>query len=285
MTILVTGASGQLGHDLVLELADRGHTVTGVCSKELNLLEPEAVKEYLTGMRPDAVIHCAGYTAVDLAEDEKEKCFSVNSRGTETLAAACAAVGSKLLFISTDYVFSGDGERPWEPDDLPKPLNIYGLSKYQGEEAVRRYVPEHFIVRISWLFGVNGKNFVKTMLRLGREREQITVVNDQIGSPTYTKDLAVLLADMIVTEKYGTYHATNEGFCSWYEFACAIMKEAKLPCRVLPVSSDQYPSRAKRPANSRMSKDKLTANGFRRLPPWQDALRRYLAELKENDNG
>jgi dTDP-4-dehydrorhamnose reductase len=285
MTILVTGASGQLGHDLVLELADRGHTVTGVCSKELNLLEPEAVKEYLTGMRPDAVIHCAGYTAVDLAEDEKEKCFSVNSRGTETLAAACAAVGSKLLFISTDYVFSGDGERPWEPDDLPKPLNIYGLSKYQGEEAVRRYVPEHFIVRISWLFGVNGKNFVKTMLRLGREREQITVVNDQIGSPTYTKDLAVLLADMIVTEKYGTYHATNEGFCSWYEFACAVMKEAELPCLVLPVSSDQYPSRAKRPANSRMSKDKLTANGFRRLPPWQDALRRYLAELKENDNG
>ncbi|MBQ6272857.1 MAG: dTDP-4-dehydrorhamnose reductase [Oscillospiraceae bacterium] len=285
MNILVTGASGQLGHDLVLELAGRGHTVTGVSSKELNLLEPMAVQTYLCAMRPDAVMHCAGYTAVDLAEDEKEKCFSVNSRGTETLAAACAAVGSKLLFISTDYVFSGDGERPWEPDDPPKPLNTYGLSKYRGEEAVRRYVPEHFIVRISWLFGVNGKNFVKTMLRLGKEREQITVVNDQIGSPTYTKDLAVLLADMIVTEKYGTYHATNEGFCSWYEFACAIMKEAELPCRVLPVSSDQYPSRAKRPANSRMSKDKLTANGFRRLPPWQDALRRYLAELKENYNG
>ena len=232
MNILVSGASGQLGHDLVLELSYRGHVVTGVSSKELNLLDPVAVQTYLSAMRPDAVIHCAGYTAVDLAEDEKEKCFSVNSRGTETLAAACAAVGSKLLFISTDYVFSGDGERPWEPDDAPKPLNIYGMSKYLGEEAVRRYVPEHFIVRISWLFGVNGKNFVKTMLRLGREREQITVVNDQIGSPTYTKDLAVLLADMIVTEKYGTYHATNEGFCSWYEFACAVMKEAELPCLV-----------------------------------------------------
>ena len=285
MNILVTGASGQLGHDLVLELSYRGHVVTGVSSKELNLLDPEAVKAYLTGMRPDAVMHCAGYTAVDRAEDDQDSCNRLNRGGTEALAKLCAELGSKMLFISTDYVFSGDGERPWEPDDAPKPLNIYGMSKYLGEEAVRRYVPEHFIVRISWLFGVNGKNFVKTMLRLGKEREQITVVNDQIGSPTYTKDLAVLLADMIVTEKYGTYHATNEGFCSWYEFACAVMKEAELPCLVLPVSSDQYPSRAKRPANSRMSKDKLTTNGFRRLPPWQDALRRYLLELKENDNG
>lgn len=285
MDILVTGASGQLGHDLVLELVGRGHVVTGVSSKELNLLDSEAVEVYLIARRPDAVIHCAGYTAVDLAEDEKEKCFAVNVQGTEALASACAAVGSKLLFISTDYVFSGDGERPWEPDDPPKPLNVYGMSKYLGEEAVRRSVPEHFIVRISWLFGVNGKNFVKTMLRLRAEREQITVVNDQIGSPTYTKDLSVLLSDMIETDRYGTYHATNEGFCSWYEFACAIMEEAGLPCRVLSVSSDQYPSRAKRPANSRMSKDKLTENGFHRLPPWQDALRRYLQELKENENG
>ena len=285
MNILVTGASGQLGHDLVIELTGRGHAVTGVSSKELNLLDPNAVRRCLTALCPDAVIHCAGYTAVDLAEDEAEKCFAVNARGTEALAAACAAVNAKHLFISTDYVFSGNGERPWEPDDPPKPLNTYGLSKYLGEEAVRRHVQEHFIVRISWLFGVNGSNFVKTMLRLGAERDQLTVVDDQIGSPTYTKDLSVLLSDMIITDKYGTYHASNEGFCSWYDFACAIMREAGLPCRVLPVSSDQYASRAKRPANSRMSKDKLEANGFHRLPPWQDALCRFLAELKENENG
>ena len=285
MNILVTGASGQLGHDLVIELAARGHSAVGVSSKELNLLEPEAVRACLAEVRPDAVMHCAGYTAVDLAEDEREKCFAVNARGTEALAAACAAVGAKLLFISTDYVFSGDGERPWMSEDPPNPLNVYGMSKHLGEEAVRRLVSEHFIVRISWLFGVNGKNFVKTMLHLGRARDQITVVNDQIGSPTYTKDLSVLLADMIVTDKYGTYHATNEGICSWFEFACAIMAEAGLPCRVLPVTSDRYPSRAKRPSNSRMSKDKLEENGFRRLPSWQDALHRYLTELKENENG
>ena len=285
MNILVTGVSGQLGHDLVIELRKRGHSVTGVSSKEVDLTNSAAVRSYLSAMCPEAVIHCAGYTAVDLAEDQKEKCFAVNANGTESLASACAAVGCKLLYISTDYVFPGDGKRPWEPGDKPKPLNVYGLSKYLGEEAVRANVPQHFIVRISWLFGTNGKNFVKTMLRLGAEREQLTVVDDQIGSPTYTKDLSVLLADMIVTERYGTYHATNEGFCSWYEFACAIMAEAGLPARVLPVSSDQYPSRAKLPANSRMSKDKLTQNGFDRLPSWQDALRRYLAELKENDNG
>ena len=285
MNILVTGASGQLGHDLVIELAARGHHVTGVSSKECNLTDPEAIHSCLTALRPDAVMHCAGYTAVDQAEDDAERCDRINRAGTEALARVCAALGSKLLFISTDYVFPGDGLRPWEPDDQPEPLNVYGMSKYRGEEAVRRYVEKHFIVRISWLFGLNGKNFVKTMLRLGAEREQLTVVDDQIGSPTYTKDLSVLLADMIVTERYGTYHATNEGFCSWYEFACAIMAEAGLPARVLPVSSDQYPSRAKRPANSRMSKDKLTENGFDRLPSWQDALRRYLAELKENNNG
>lgn len=285
MNILVTGASGQLGHDLVTELADRGHAVTGVSSKELNLLDPSAVKTYLAALHPDAVMHCAGYTAVDLAEEEPDKCYAVNAKGTEALAAACAAVDAKLLFISTDYVFSGEGERPWEPDDPPKPLNTYGMSKYLGEEAVRRHMEKHFIVRISWLFGVNGKNFVKTMLRLGAERDQLTVVDDQIGSPTYTRDLAVLLADMIVTDRYGTYHASNEGFCSWYEFACAIMAEAGLPARVLPVSSDQYPSRAKRPSNSRMSKEKLPANGFHRLPPWQDALCRYLAELREKENG
>ncbi len=285
MVILVTGATGQLGHDLVIELTGRGHRVTGVSSKELNLTDPAAVRAYLTALRPDAVMHCAAYTAVDLAEDETERCDLINRVGTEAVARACAEIGCKLLYISTDYVFPGDGERPWEPDDPPKPLNTYGMSKWRGEEAVRAQVERHFIVRVSWLFGLNGKNFVKTMLRLGKEREQITVVNDQVGSPTYTKDLSVLLADMVVTERFGTYHASNEGTCSWYEFACAIMEQAGLACQVLPVSSDQYPSRAKRPSNSRMSKEKLTANGFVRLPTWQDALRRYLEELKENENG
>lgn len=285
MNILVTGASGQLGHDLVIELSRRGHHVIGVSSKELDLTDPAAIRTYLDHVHPDAVMHCAGYTAVDLAEEETDRCNQVNHLGTKALACACAELESKLLYISTDYVFPGDGDRPWVPDDQPQPLNAYGMSKYLGEEAVRTFVPQHFIVRISWLFGINGKNFVKTMLRLGAEREQLTVVNDQIGSPTYTKDLSVLLADMIVTDKYGTYHATNEGFCSWFDFACAIMKEAGLSAKVLPVSSEQYPSRAKRPANSRMSKEKLTENGFQKLPPWEDALRRYLAEIKEHENG
>lgn len=285
MNILVTGASGQLGHDLVIELTRREHNAVGVSSKDLNVTDPVAVRAYLRSMRPDAVMHCAAYTAVDMAEDNAEACLAVNHLGTRAIADACAEIGCKLLYISTDYVFPGEGERPWEPDDATEPLNLYGKSKLLGEEAVRAATDKHFIVRISWAFGVNGKNFVKTMMRLGAERDTLTVVNDQFGSPTYTKDLSALLADMIVTDKYGTYHATNEGTCSWYEFACAIMQQVGLACQVLPVSSDQYPSRAKRPSNSRMSKEKLTANGFVRLPTWQDALRRYLEELKENENG
>ena len=280
MKILVTGASGQLGFDLVKELNSRGHEVIGVGSKELNITDSEAVFSKLSEMKPDAVMHCAGYTTVDLAEDEKERCDIVNRAGTENIACACAEIGTKLLFLSTDYVFAGNGEKPWEPDDKAQPLNTYGMSKYLGEEAVRKYVDRHFIVRISWLFGVNGKNFVKTMLRLGAEREQLTVVCDQIGSPTYTVDLSRLLADMIVTDKYGTYHASNEGYCSWHEFACAIMEKAGLKAKVLPVTSAEYPAKAKRPFNSRMSKDKLTENGFARLPHWQDALDRYLFELE-----
>ena len=282
MRILVTGASGQLGNDLMIELAGRGHEVTGVSSQEMDLTDPEAVRRYLFSIHPDAVMHCAAYTAVDMAEDDADTCLAVNHKGTEAVANVCADIGCKLLYISTDYVFSGDGERPWEPDDAVEPLNLYGKSKLLGEQAVRAATDRHFIVRTSWVFGSSGKNFVKTMLRLGTEREQITVVNDQFGSPTYTKDLSVLLAEMIVTDKYGTYHATNEGVCSWYDFACAIMELAELTCRVLPVSSGQYPSRAKRPVNSRMSKEKLTENGFQRLPEWDDALRRCLGELKEN---
>lgn len=282
MKILVTGASGQLGHDLVKELNNRGHEVIGVGSKDLNITDYDAVMKKLSELRPDVVMHCAAYTAVDNAEDDKDRCNEVNHVGTENVARACAEIGAKMLYLSTDYVFSGDGEKPWEPDDAVNPLNTYGLTKYLGEEAVRKYVKNHFIVRISWVFGINGKNFVKTMLRLGKEREQLTVVCDQIGSPTYTVDLARLLADMIVTEKCGTYHATNEGLCSWYEFACAIMAKAGLKAKVLPVTSAEYPAKAKRPFNSRMSKDKLTESGFERLPHWEDALDRYLIELEEN---
>ena len=281
MNILLTGASGQLGHDLALELAARGHDVVGVSSRELNITDRAAVRAFLLSVRPDAVIHCAGYTAVDLAEDENDLCDQINRIGTVHIAEACAEIGCKLLYISTDYVFPGDGVRPWEPDDRPEPLNFYGRSKLLGENAVRAATDRHFIVRISWLFGINGKNFVKTMLRLGAEREEIKVVCDQIGSPTYTRDISVLLADMIATDRYGTYHATNEGFCSWYEFADTIMRRAGLPARVVPVPSSEYPTRAKRPLNSRMSKEKLTENGFSRLPSWQDALDRFLKELEE----
>ena len=281
MRILVTGVSGQLGHDLAEELLARGHDVTGLSSKDMNLLDPAAVKQYLTAAAPEAVIHCAAYTAVDRAEDDTETCLAVNYLGTKAIAETCAEIGCKLLFISTDYVFPGIGERPWEPDDETDPLNTYGRSKLLGEEAVRAATKKHYIVRISWLYGVNGKNFVKTMLRLGAEKNEIRVVNDQIGSPTYSRDLSVLLADMIDTDSYGTYHASNEGFCSWYEFACSIIQKAGLPARVVPIPSSEYPTRARRPMNSRMSKDKLTTCGFRRLPPWDDALARFLSELKE----
>lgn len=283
MKILVTGVSGQLGHDLAIELSARGHAVTGVSSKELDLTDTMAIRTYLTKLRPDAVMLCAAYTAVDKAEDDVESCFAVNSNGAEAVAAACAELGCKLLYISTDYVFSGEGEKPWEPDDLPDPVNTYGKSKYYGEKAIRAAVANHFIVRISWLYGINGRNFVKTMLHLGAEKERINVVCDQIGSPTYSKDLSVLLSDMIVTDKYGTYHATNEGYCSWFDFACAIMKKAGLSAAVIPVPSSKYPTRAKRPRNSRLSKTKLTECGFNRLPPWEDALDRFLRELEESN--
>lgn len=279
MKVFITGATGQLGKDLCTELNLRGHNLIGVGSRDLDITDSNAVMQMLEEINPDAVIHCAAFTAVDLAEHEKERCDAVNRIGTENIAKACSAAGSKLLYLSTDYVFDGSGERPWEPDDAAAPLNYYGLTKYQGEEAVRRFVSSHFIVRISWAFGVHGKNFVKTMLHLGAERERLTVVDDQVGSPTYTPDLSRLLADMIETEQYGTYHATNEGFCSWYEFASAIMKQSGLTTKVEPVSSSEYPTDARRPHNSRMSKSKLIENGFQPLPPWEDALTRFLEEL------
>ncbi len=287
MTVLVTGVKGQLGHDVQIELEKRGHAVVAVDIEEMDITDPAAVERVLTQAAPDAVIHCAAYTAVDAAEANEDLCRKINADGTENIAKVCAALDCKMIYISTDYVFDGQGTRPWEPDDERHPLNVYGLTKCEGELAVEKWLKKYYIVRIAWVFGLNGKNFVKTMLRLGAEREELSVVSDQIGTPTYTKDLAVLLADMAETDRYGRYHATNEGgYISWYDFTCEIMKQAGLPARVLPVTSEEYakrvPTAARRPFNSRMDKEKLEQNGFARLPAWQDALARYLEELKEN---
>lgn len=284
MKVLVTGVKGQLGYDVVNELTERGHEPIGVDIDEMDITDRESVDQVITEASVDTVIHCAAYTAVDAAEDNVEICRKVNAEGTENIAKVCKKLDIPMVYISTDYVFNGQGERPWEPDDAREPLNVYGQTKYEGELAVEENLDKYFIVRIAWVFGVNGKNFIKTMLNLGKTRDKLTVVCDQIGSPTYTFDLARLLVDMIETKKYGRYHATNEGLCSWYEFACEIFKQAGLDNKVevSPVTSAEYPaSRAKRPANSRMSKEKLSENGFERLPDWKDALNRYLKALGE----
>ncbi|MGN0371438.1 MAG: dTDP-4-dehydrorhamnose reductase [Enterocloster sp.] len=283
MRVLVTGVKGQLGYDVMNELAARGLEGIGVDVDEMDITDAAACDRVIKEAKPDAVIHCAAYTAVDAAEDNLELCRRVNAEGTRNIARVCKALDIKMMYISTDYVFNGTGERPWEPDDHREPLNVYGLTKYEGEIAVEQNLKKYFIVRIAWVFGINGKNFIKTMLRIGKERGAASVVSDQIGSPTYTYDLARLLVDMIQTEKYGRYHATNEGLCSWYEFACEIFRQAGMDqVKVTPVSSGEFPVKAKRPCNSRMSKDKLTDNGFERLPSWKDALGRYLKALKEN---
>lgn len=280
MKVLVTGVKGQLGYDVVNELEKRGHTAIGTDVEEMDITDAEKVREVLDAEKPDAVIHCAAYTAVDAAEDNVELCRKINAEGTENIAKACKELGCKLLYVSTDYVFNGEGERPWEPDDEREPLNVYGQTKYEGELAVEKYVEKFFIVRIAWVFGINGKNFIKTMLRLGEDHDELTVVADQIGSPTYTYDLARLLVDMIGSDKYGRYHATNEGLCSWYDFAVEIFRQAGMDVRVRPVTSEEYPAKAKRPHNSRMDKVKLEENGFERLPNWKDALGRYLRALQ-----
>ena len=301
MKVLVTGVAGQLGHDVMNELAGRGlegigsdiapeysgvadgTAVTSMPYIQLDITDEAAVNEKIREVNPDVVVHCAAWTAVDLAEDEDKisKVRAINADGTRYIANVCKELNCKMVYISTDYVFDGEGERPWEPDDERHPLNVYGQTKYEGELAVEQNLEKYFIVRIAWVFGVSGKNFIKTMLRLGEERGAVSVVNDQIGSPTYTEDLAVLLVDMVQTEKYGRYHATNEGLCSWYEFACEIFRQADMDqVKVTPVDSNAFPAKAKRPHNSRMSKDKLEANGFHRLPAWQDALGRYLKEIR-----
>lgn len=277
MKVLVTGINGQLGHDVMGELNKRGHEAVGVDIEEMDITDAECVKRVMTQTAPDAVIHCSAYTAVDRAEEEVELCRRVNAEGTKNVAEVCAGLDCKLLYLSTDYIFSGEGERPWEPGDEPDPLNVYGLTKFEGEQEIKSRLKKYFIVRISWVFGVNGNNFIKTMLRLGRENGAVRVVDDQIGSPTYTYDLAVLLVDMIETERYGEYHASNEGICSWYEFAKEIFAAAGMnEVEVTPVSSEEFPAKAKRPKNSRMSKEELVKNGFNKLPSWQDAVKRYV---------
>ncbi len=280
MKVLVTGVKGQLGYDVINELEKRGHVAIGTDVEEMDITDAGKVETVLKNEKPDAVVHCAAYTAVDAAEDNEDLCRKINAEGTENIAKACQELNCKMLYLSTDYVFDGEGERPWEPDDERDPLNVYGVTKYEGELAVEKYVEKFFIVRIAWVFGKNGKNFIKTMLNLGKTHDEVKVVDDQIGSPTYTFDLARLLVDMIETDKYGRYHATNEGLCSWYEFAKEIFKQAGMNVKVSPVTSEEFAAKAKRPHNSRMSKEKLSENGFERLPKWQDALERYLEEIR-----
>ena len=280
MRVLVTGVKGQLGYDVMNELKKQGLTGIGVDVDEMDITDAEACRRVITEAKPDAVIHCAAYTAVDAAEDNADLCRRINGEGTRNVAQACKEADVKLMYISTDYVFDGQGTRPWEPDDERHPLNVYGQTKYEGELAVEELSDKYFIVRIAWVFGVAGKNFIKTMLRLGKERGAVSVVDDQVGSPTYTYDLARLLVDMIQTDRYGRYHATNEGLCSWYEFAKEIFRQAGMDVPVTPVSSDAFPAKATRPSNSRLNKDKLSENGFERLPAWQDALGRFLKEIE-----
>ena len=280
MRVLVTGVNGQLGHDVMNELAKRGYEGVGVDVAEMDITDAQAVDKVITGAGVDKVIHCAAYTAVDAAEDTVDVCRKVTAEGTENIAKVCKKLDLPMVYISTDYVFDGEGTRPWEPDDQRDPLNVYGQTKYEGELAVEENLDKYFIVRIAWVFGVNGKNFIKTMLNLAENHDTISVVNDQVGSPTYTYDLARLLVDMIETEKYGRYHATNEGLCTWYEFAQEIFRQAQVQVKVVPVTSEEFPAKAKRPHNSRMNKDKLDEMGFQRLPSWQDALSRYLQIIR-----
>ena len=285
MKILVTGVKGQLGHDVVLELLSRGHTPVGVDIEEMDITDATAVDSTIAEVAPDGVIHCAAWTAVDAAEDaeNRDKVHRINAEGTANVARACKAQNCKMMYISTDYVFDGQGTDPWQPDcKAYAPLSVYGQSKLDGELAVSETLERYFIVRIAWVFGLNGKNFIKTMLRLSETHDSLRVVNDQIGTPTYTRDLARLLVDMMETEKYGYYHATNEGgYLSWADFAKEIFRQAGKTTEVIPVTTEEYgASKAKRPFNSRLDKSKLTACGFAPLPTWQDALARYLKELE-----
>lgn len=284
MKVLVTGVNGQLGHDVVNELKKRGHKAIGVDIADMDITDRASVCKVIAEVDPDAVIHCAAWTAVDAAEDAENisKVRAVNAEGTRNIAEMCKKLGCKMMYISTDYVFDGQGTEPWRPDCKDyKPLNVYGQTKLEGELAVSKLLEKYFIVRIAWVFGLNGKNFIRTMLSVGKTHDTVRVVNDQIGTPTYTYDLARLLVDMIETEKYGIYHATNEGgYISWYDFALEIFRRAGYPTKVIPVTTAEYGlSKARRPYNSRLDKKKLLEKGFTPLPDWKDALERYLKEI------
>lgn len=279
MKVLVTGVKGQLGYDIVNECQCRGIEAIGVDIAEMDITDALQVERVIKEAAVDAVIHCAAWTAVDKAEEAIEICRKVNKDGTQNVANVCKELDIPMMYFSTDYVFNGQGETPWMEYSEREPLNVYGQTKYEGELAVQG-LDKYFILRISWVFGVNGQNFIKTMLRLGKEQGAVKVVNDQIGSPTYTYDLAKLCVDMIQTDKYGIYHATNQGYCSWYEFACEIFKQVGMNVNVTPVDSTMFPVKAIRPKNSRMNQTELDKNGFERLPEWKDALKRYLNEIK-----
>jgi len=277
--ILVTGAKGQLGSEIALELERLKIPFLAVDKDDFNITDQADVGQFLHNHNPASVIHCAAYTAVDSAEDDPETCMDVNARATENLAIICKEINAEILYVSTDYVFDGQGSRLHETDSPKNPISVYGKSKLAGEEAVLRHLDKSYIVRISWVFGQNGNNFVKTMLRLAQEENEIDVVSDQIGSPTYAPDLAKLLCSIVLSGKYGVYHATNEGFCSWAEFAQEIMILSGSKCKINPISSDAYPTKASRPKNSCLSKVSLDAGGFNRLPKWQDALWRFINEI------
>jgi dTDP-4-dehydrorhamnose reductase len=281
MKVLVTGYTGQLGYDVVQQGLKLGLNMVGVGSKDLDITNQEKVFDYIKESNPDAIIHCAAYTEVDKAEDDRNACWNINVEGTKNLAKAAKEIDAEFMYISSDYVFNGEGESPFKETDNPNPIGYYGLTKYEGEQVVQQLLDKWFIIRISWVFGINGNNFIKTMLRLAESRNELNVVGDQIGSPTYTFDLARLLIDMIQTDKYGIYHASNEGFCSWAEFAKEIFRKANIDVGVNSISTEEYPTRAVRPKNSRMSKQKLVDNGFIQLSPWQDAVKRFLKELPQ----
>lgn len=282
MKVLVTGVKGQLGHDVVKHLTARGIENIGADLEEFDITDAEATERFIKNYGPDVVVHCSAYTAVDAAEDNMELCRKINVEGPRNIAKVCKDLDAKMMYFSTDYVFPGDGEEFYEVDSATGPKGQYGATKLDGEEAVKELLTKYFTLRISWVFGINGKNFIKTMLRLGKERDAVTVVCDQIGSPTYTDDLAVLVCDMIETEKYGTYHATNEGIVSWADFTEEIFAQAGITnCKVNRCTTEEYGAKAARPKNSRMSKKSLDDAGFHRLPTWQDALHRYLVELGE----
>lgn len=282
MKVLVTGATGQLGYDILKELKKRSIDAVGIGSKDCDITVQKAVFQTIGDIMPTVIIHCAGYTAVDKAEDEADKCNLINAEGTRNLALACNKYDITLLYVSTDYVFGGDGIEPWKAEAERKPVSRYGKSKYQGELVVEELLDKYFIVRVSWIYGINGKNFVKSMLRLAETQNKIKVVSDQIGSPTYTVDAAKTLVELVQTNKYGEYNVSNEGFCSWYEFAQEIFKQIHKTIDIIPITSEEYGAKAKRPFNSRMDKSKLVENGFELLPEWKNALKRFLEEYDEN---